>query len=203
MLDLEAEIAAYDYSDDDNLDSEELFLQAGLSYTPRAGYRVPTYSLALRQLEEFLSDDMMDASTTTVILSLSYRLNDRSSLLGGIKLGERDTDAGDSDVESLFVNYDYRISPEWQLYTTLETGEGASTARSYCSGVYAAGRGAGPSWRWDGNVDDCDATSLTVGASYVINAFNSLDLSFGHQEYDFRSGDTDGNVYSVDYFHRF
>lgn len=201
LIDLQAEISSYDYADTRNLDGEEVFLQAGYSYTPRAGYRVPTYTLALRHLEEFLADDDMDASTTLLILSMSYRLNDRSILLGGIKAGERDEQRS-SDVESLFVNYDYRLSPDWLLYTTAEAGEGAANARSYCSGAY---RGPGGRWdsRWDGALDDCDFSSLTLGASYVVNAFNNIDFSLSRQEYDFGSLDVDGNVYSVDFFHRF
>ncbi len=199
IVDLQAEISSYDYADNNNLSSEELFLQATYSYTPRAGFRVPTYSLGLRHLEEFLARDSMDASTTTLILSMSYRLNDRSSLLGGIKAGTRDA-ADNSDPSSYFVNFDYRYSPEWLLYTTLGVGEGAFTARSYCSGVYRSGNG---NWNWNAWSDDCDDTFVTLGASHGINAFNSLDLSVGYHEYDTSSGDFTGNVYSVDFFHRF
>ena len=201
IVDLQAEISSWDYSDNNNLDSEELFLQASYAFTPRAGFRVPTYSLALRHLEEFMSDDDMDASTTTLILSVAYRPGDRASLLGGLKLGERDA-GGTSDVESLFVNYDYRLSPQWLLYTTLESGEGAANARSYCSGAYGS-IGSRWNWRWDAAADDCDFTTLTLGASFVFNAFNNLDMSVSHQEYDLGPGDIDGNVYSVDFFHRF
>lgn len=203
IVDLQAEISTWDYSDNNNLDSEELFLQAGYSYTPRAGFRVPTYSLALRHLEEFMSDGDMDASTTTLILSIAYRLGDRASLLGGLKAGERH-DGDTSDVESLFINYDYRPTPNWLLYTTLESGEGAATARSYCSGAYGAGGGRwNRSWGWNTATDDCDFTTLTLGANYVINAFNNLDMSVSRQEYDLGSNDIDGNIYSVDFFHRF
>ena len=141
IVDLQAEVSTYDYSDNNDLDSEEIFLQASYSYTPRAGYRVPTYSVALRHLEEFLPDDDLDASTTSLILWMSYRLHDRASLLGGIKAGERDAESN-TDVESLFINYDYRLTPEWLLYTTLETGEGAATAPSLRSGQ-ALSRGTG------------------------------------------------------------
>ena len=199
IVDLQAEISTWDYSDNNNLDSEELFLQASYNYTPRAGYSVPTYTLTLRHLEEFMSDEDMDASTTTLILSIGYRPGDRANLVGGLKAGERDAD-GSSDVESLFVNYDYRLTPQWLLYATLETGEGAATARSYCSGAYGS---VGSNWRWDASIDDCDFNALTIGASYVINAFNNLDMSVSHQEYDLGANNIDGNVYSLDFFHRF
>jgi len=203
IVDLQAEVSTYEYSDNNDLDSEEIFLQAGYSYTPRAGFRVPTYSVALRHLEEFLPDGDMDASTTSLILSLSYRLNDRASLLGGIKAGERDAESN-TDVESLFINYDYRLTPEWLLYTTLESGEGAATARSYCSGAYGSPESSYyASSRWDSDMSDCDTTSLTLGASRVLDAFNSLDMSISHQVYDIGSNEIDGNVYSVDFFHRF
>lgn len=199
LLDLQAEVSSYEYDDNDNLSLEELFMQATYHYTPTAGFRVPTYSIGLRHLEEFLARDSMDASTTTLILSMTYRLNDRSSLLGGIKAGTRDT-TKDSDPVSYFVNFDYRYRTGWLLYTTLAVGEGAFNARSYCSGAYRSGQ---DSWNWNSWSDDCDNTFITLGASHAINAFNSLDLSFGYHEYDTSSGDVTGNVYSVDFFHRF
>ena len=201
IVDLQAEVSTYEYADNNDLSGEELFLQATYSYTPRAGFRVPTYSLGLRHLEEYLPDDDMDASTTILIVSISNRLNDRSSLSGGIKSGTRD--AGDnSDVTAYFVNYDYRYSPQWLIYTTLGAEEGAFTARSYCSGAY--GSSYGPrSRRWDASPDDCDNTFVTLGASHVINAFNSLDLSLSYHDYEIPSGSITGNVYSVDFFHRF
>ena len=200
IADLQAEISSYDYADNDDLSGEELFLQAIYSYTPRAGFRVPTYSFGLRHLEEYLSDDEIDASTTTLILSMSYRLNDRSSLRGGVKAGERDS-GDDSDATDYFINFDYRYTPEWLLYTNLGAGDGAFTARSYCSGAY--GSSYGSNWNWNTSADDCDNTYLTLGASYSINALNSLDMSLNRYEYDTPSGDITGNVYSVDFFHRF
>ena len=88
------------------------------------------------------------------------------------------------------------------MYTTLESGEGAANSRSYCSGAYA-GSGNRYGRRWDTDTDDCDFTTLTLGASYVINAFNNLDMSISQQEYDLGANDVDGYVYSLDYFHRF
>lgn len=205
ILDLQAEISTYDYDDNRNLDGEELFLQATYSYTPRAGFRVPTYALGLRHTEEYLSGDDMDASTTTLIVSMSYRVNDRSKLTGGLKSGQRDA-SRDSDPSGYFVNYDYRYTPEWLLYTTLGGSAGAFTARSYCSDAYGAGYGNrnwGRNWNSKQSPDDCDDLYLTLGGSYVINTGNSLDLSVSHHEYDFPAGDLSGNIYSVDYFHRF
>ncbi len=201
IVDLQAEISSYEYDDNENLSSEELFLQATYNYTPRAGYRVPTYSIGLRHLEEYLQRDSMDASTTTLILSMAYRVNDRSSLLGGIKAATRDS-ADDSDPTSYFINFDYRYTPEWLLYTTLGVGEGAFNTRSYCSGAYQSGQDYW-NWNWNAWSDDCDNTFITLGASHAFNAFNSLDLSLGYYEYDTSSGDYTGNVYSVDFFHRF
>ncbi len=199
IVDFQAEISAYDYADNNDLSGEELFLQGTYSYTPRAGFRVPTYSIALRHLEEYLSEDAMDASTTSLILSMSYRLNDRSSLRGGLKSGRRDA-ADDSDASSYFINFDYRYTPELLLYTNLGAGDGAFTARSYCSGAYGSGYG---NWNWNTSAEDCDNTFVTFGASFAINALNSLDLSVNRYDYDTPSGEVTGNVYSVDFFHRF
>ena len=198
IVDLQAEISSYDYADNDVLSGEELFLQATYSYTPRAGFRVPTYSIALRHLEEYLSDDAMDASTTSLILSMSYRINDRSSLRGGLKAGERDA-ADNSDATGYFINYDYRYTPAWLLYTNLGAGDGAFTARSYCSGAYSSYG----NWNWNTSADDCDNIYVTLGASFSIDALNSLDLSVDRYDYDTPSGEITGNVYSVDFFHRF
>lgn len=199
IVDLQAEISSYDYADNDDLSGEELFLQVTYAYTPRAGFRVPTYSIALRHLEEYLSDDAMDASTTSLILSMSYRLNDRSSLRGGLKAGKRDA-ADNSDPTGYFINFDYRYAPEWLLYTNLGAGDGAFNARSYCSGAYGSSYG---SWNWNTSADDCDNIYVTLGASFSINALNSLDLSVNRYDYDTPSGEISGNVYSVDFFHRF
>lgn len=203
ILDLQAEISTYDYDDNDDLDGEELFLQATYSYTPRAGFQVPTYALGLRHTEEYLSGDDMDASTTTLLISMSYRLNDRSKLTGGLKSGQRDA-SSDSDPKGYFINYDYRYSPEWLLYSTLGGGEGAFTVRSFCSGAYRGNYGYRyRTWNANRSPDDCDDLYLTLGGSYVIDAVNSLDLSVSHHEYDLPGGDLSGNFYSVDFFHRF
>lgn len=206
MIDLVGEISAYEYSDNDNLSSEELFLQGTYHYTPRAGFRVPTYSLGLRYREEFLSGDLSDASTITLLLSLSYRIDDRTSVSGGLQAGERDA-SENSDVTGYFVNIDFRYSPAWLFYTTLGATEGAPSVRSYCSGGYQSGSGGWSGWSswssWSGRVDDCDKTYITFGASRVIDAANTLDLSVSMEDYDLPGGSIDGNVYSVDFFHRF
>ncbi len=207
IVDLTGEISTYDYSDFKGLDGEELFLEGIYSYTPRAGFRVPTYSLGLRYVEEYLSADVLEGSTVTLLLGAFYRLNDRSSLNGGIKVGQRDGDA-DSDPRGLFVNLDYRYSSGWLWYTTFGIDEGIFSARSYCNGAFS-GDSNWAAWSWaawsglSGSPDDCDTTYLTLGTSYVINAFNTLELSLSHREYEMPAGDTDGDILSVDFFHRF
>ena len=212
IVDLRAELSTIDYSDNSDRSGEEIFVEGIYSYTPRAGFRVPTYSLGLRHLEEVLSSNDLDASTTTLLLYLSYRLNDRSSVLGGMQLGDRNS-SDDSETTSYFVSYDYRFTPKWLLYTTLnladeeiEAGSGGASStgpniavRSFFSGGHLPSEGGG-----SGSVGgDSDNTFITVGASYVIDSVNTLDLSLNRREYDTSAGTVSGNVYSVDFFHRF
>ena len=213
IVDLLGEVTTIDYSDDSDRSGEELFLQGTYSYTPRAGFRVPTYSLGLRHREEYLSEDTLDASTTTLILSMAYRLNDRGSVFGGLKFGERDS-SDDSDTTSVFVSFDYRYTPRWLLYTTLnladeeiDAGTGgpiagipANSARSFIGGGHLPSEGGSAA---ASAADESDNTFVTLGASFVINSVNTLDLSLNRSEYETSSGDVTGNIYSVDFFHRF
>lgn len=210
ILDLQGEISTYEYSDNDDVDSEEIFLQGIYNYTPRAGFSVPTYSLGLRYTEEFLADDDMDASTLTLILSMSYRINDRTSVNGGFKQGEREA-ADDSSPSGYFVNLDYRYSPSWLWFTTLGSDEGVFTSRSYCSDAWRGGAGGSSwsGWSWSswagpgGAEEDCDTTYLTLGTSYIVDSFNTFEFSVSHREFDTPGMDLDGDILSVDYFHRF
>jgi hypothetical protein len=212
IFDLQAEISTYDYSDNDNIESEEIFLQGTFSYTPTAGFRVPTYSIGLRYLEEFASEDEFDASTLTLILSLSYRIDDRTNILGGFKLGDRDTDADiDSDITGYYVNLDFLYSSSLLFYSTLGVDEGAETIRSYCSGAYYSESGSLRRSRQhhdevedsgDSISGDCDNTYLALGANYSINSSNTLDLSVSFNDYDTPVVSFDGEIYSIDYFYR-
>ena len=209
LIDLQGEISTWDYTDEDNLDSEEIFLQATYSYTPSAGFRVPTYSLALRYLEEFGAEDEFDASTVTLILGIAYRFDDRTTLRGGLKAGDRDSDSEiDSDIAGYFVSLDLSYSESLLFYTTVGLNEGAENIRSYCSGAYYEGDPGGR-WnggRWDSNAEwsgDCENTYLTLGANYVINANHSFDVSASYQDYDTPAGSFDGQIYAIDYFFRF
>ena len=96
IVDLLGEITTIEFSEDDEHSGEEIFLQGSYSYTPRAGFRVPTYSLGLRYEEEFTDDDDFESDMTTVLASVSYRMNDRTSVLGGLKYSERNA-SDDSD----------------------------------------------------------------------------------------------------------
>lgn len=209
IFDLQAEVSSYEYSDNEDISSEEIFLQGTYSFTPKAGFRVPTYSIALRYLDEFAAHDEFDASTLTLILSLSFRIDDRTSILGGVSAGERDTDANiDSDVSSYFVNLDFLYSPSLLFYSTLGVEEGAATIRSYCSGAYYGGtstmsRNRFHTTRQGATLDDCDNRYLTLGANYSINSSNTLDFSASFHDYDTPIGSFDGEIYSVDYFYRF
>ena len=207
IFDLQAEISTYEYSDNEGLSSEEIFLQGTYSYTPRAGFRVPTYSIAVRYLEEFVEEDRFDASTLTMILSIDYRIDDRTSIRGGLKAGERDTDLDiDSDIGGYFVNLDFLYSPEFLLYTTVGLDEGAATVRSYCSGGYAAGnKNRDDNWwdRWASRYDDCENLYLALGANYTINSSNTLDFSATYYDYDASFASFDGFIYAIDYFYRF
>lgn len=203
IADLVGEISTYEYSDNSDLSGEELFLQGSYNYTPRAGFRVPTYSLGLRYREEFLSGGMSDASTVTLLMSIAYRIDDRTSVVGGLEAGERDA-SDRSDIAGYFVNFDFRYSPRWLVYTTLGFTEGATSVRSYCSGAYSRGSANWSNWsNWPIAEDDCEKTYLTVGTSLVINAKNTLELSVSHEDYDWPGGSTDGNIYALDFFHRF
>lgn len=218
LIDLQGEVSTWNYSDDDHLDSEEIFLQGTYSYTPTAGFRVPTYSLALRYLEEFGAEDALDASTVTLILSLAYRIDDRTSIRGGVKFGDRDSESEiDSDIFGYFVNLDLIYSENLLFYTTVGLDEGAENNRSYCSGAYlgesnSANRQPGSirnrqhfqnSNREDAFSGECDNTYFVLGANYALNANHSFDASATFQDYDTPVGSLDVEIYAIDYFYRF
>ena len=209
ILDLQAEVSSYDYSDNDNVSSEEIFLQGSYSYTPTAGFRVPTYTVGLRYLEEFANEDEFDASTVTLLLSVFYRIDDRTSVLGGLKAGDRDTDTNtESDVSGYYVNFDFDYSPDLLFYTTLGVDEGAATIRSYCSGAYYGDSNSWNGWNgWNRKSrdlsGDCDNSYLVLGANYSFGSSNTIDVSASYNDYDTPVASFDGYIYSIDYFYRF
>lgn len=203
ILDLIGEVSIYEYSDSDDISSEELFFQGTYSYTPRAGYRVPTYSLGLRLREEMVSGDGLDATTLLILAGIDYRIDDRTKIWGGLKLGQRDAD-GTSDVYGIFANLDIQYLPDWLLYSTLGSDQGADSIRSYCGGGFSSGSGYGyGSSSMDFDTDDCDDLYLTLGANYAIDAFQTLDFSATFHNYDVPGDSVSGEFYSVDYFYRF
>ncbi len=220
IVDLLGEITTIEFSEEDELSGEEIFLQGTYSYTPRAGFRVPTYSLGLRYEEEFTDDDAFESDMTTLLASVSYRMNDRTAVLGGLKYSERKA-SDDSDIEGLFFNLDYRFTPRWLLYGTLSLEEeevdlGASTAspRPLARGLDFVGGhhlpseggavGAGAGGTGSGSIgEDFDNTIITLGASFKIDALNTLDFSVEHAEYESSAGTDTGDTYSIDFFHRF
>jgi hypothetical protein len=233
VIDLQAEISTYEYSDNDDVSSDEIFLQGTYSITPWAGFRGPTFSASLRYLEEFASNDDFDASTITLILAASYRIDDRTRVMGGLKAGDRDSDTSlESNPTGYYINFDFLYSPQLTFYTSLGADEGAFTIRSYCSGAYNAdayqGGGYGSEWvpgewvpgewspggwspggwspgEWTTNSssDDCDNTYLTLGTNYSINSSNTLDFAVSYNDYDTPLGSLDGYIYTADYFYRF
>lgn len=211
IVDLRGELSSVEYSDNEDRSGEEVFLEGVYSFTPRAGFRVPTYSVGFRHLEEMLSSSDLDASTTTLLLYMSYRLDDRTDLLGGFKFSDRDS-SDDSEATSYFINLDYRYNPRWLLYTTLnladediDGGSGGASSLDPSIGVRSAIAGGHlPSEGGSGSVvSESDNTFFTVGASFTLDAVNTLDLSLNRREYDTSGGTVSGNVYTVDYFHRF
>ncbi len=219
IVDLLGEVSTYEWPDNDDRTGEEIVLQGTYSYTPRAGYRVPTYSVELRHTEEYLGSDDFDASTTELFLMLSYRIDDRTNVLGGVGYGERDS-SDDSEATGYFVDLELKLNPRWLLYTTFNFADeeitssgGASTsgkppkgrARSFWSGSHLPSEGGhtGGGMRSRTVSDDFDNTFVTLGASYVISSLNTLELSFSRREYESSGATVDGNVYSIDLVHRF
>lgn len=218
LVDLLGEITVIEYSEEDELSGEEIFLQSNYSYTPRAGFRVPTYSIGLRYEEEFTDDEDFEADTTTILASVSYRVNDRTTVLGGLKYAERKA-SEDSDIEGLFFNLDYRYTPRWLLYGTLNLEEeevslGSSTAntpsprpaaraRGFVGGHHLPSEGgAFDSAGGSGDVD-FDNTILRLGAILKIDAHNTFDVSYEYAEYDYSAGTDTGKTLSINLFHRF
>lgn len=199
IVDLTAEISAYEYSDSDDISSEEIFLEGNFSYTPRAGYRVPTYSIGLRLREESVSDDDLDATNLLLLLAAHYRIDDRTSIWGGFKFGERDAEE-ETDITGFYANLDLRYSPQLIVYTTLGFDEGTDSVRSYCAGGFSGGGYGAPEVFAP---DDCDDLYLTLGANYAIGAAHTLDFSASFHDYDIPGGSEDGQFYSIDYFYRF
>ncbi len=212
IVDLRAELSSIDYSDNDDRSGEEIFLEGVYSYTPRAGFKVPTYSLGLRLLDESLGSSELDATTTSLLLYMSYPLDDRIELLGGLRFDERDS-GDDSSTVGTFINVDYRLTPRWLLYSTLNLadeevdgsdsgGPGASLpgvgVRGFVSGGHLPSEGGGTSV-----VSDSDNTFLTFGASYALTGLDTIEVSISNREYELDGDTVDGNILSLDYFHRF
>ena len=212
IVDLRAELISIDYSDIDDRSGEELFLESVYSYTPRAGFQVPTYSVALRLLEESLSSSRLDSTTTSLLLYLSYPLDDRIEVLGGLRIDERDSDDDTTSVGSFF-NLDYRLTPRWLLYTTINLADediddsDSSGASSGLPGIGVRGFISSqhlPSERGDNSVaSDSENTFVTLGASYALTGLDTIELSISHREYELDGDTVDGNILSLDYFHRF
>ncbi len=212
IVDLRAELSSIDYSDNSDRSGEEVFLEGIYSYTPRAGFQVPTYSVGLRVIDESLSSSALDATTTSLLLYMSYPLDDRIELLGGLRLDERDS-SDDSTTVGTFINIDYRLTPRWLLYSTLnladeeidDSDSGAVSSgspgigvRGFVSGGHLPSEGGGASV-----ASDSDNTFITFGASYALTGLDTIELSVSHREYELDGDTVDGNILSLDYFHRF
>ena len=201
IVDLTAELSTYEYSDSDDLSSEEIFLEGSYRYTPRAGYSVPTYSLGLRLREESVDDDDLDATNILLLADIFYRIDDRTSIRGGVKLGERDAQ-DTTDITGIYANLDLNVSPGWIVYTTLGFDEGADSVRSYCSGSYTR-RGSRYGRRTRFAADDCEDLYLTIGANWAIASAHTLDFAASFHDYDIPNDSETGEYYTVDYFFRF
>ncbi len=210
IVNFTAELSSYHYQEIDDSSAEKLFLEAEYSYTPRAGFSVPTYSAAIRQLEEYKDNSDLDASTTSILLSIGYRIDDQSSVLGGLRLREKSS-KNDTSETGYFINFDYAPDNKWLLYTTLiiadeETTVSANTASRLASKSHLPGEpgfvGSIPSTTSD-ITSDSDNTWITVGASYGLDSNSSIDMAVNNQTYDTDSGKTSGNVITFDYFYRF
>ncbi len=213
IVDLRAELSSIDYSDNSDRSGEEIFLEGVYSYTPRAGFQVPTYSLGLRVIDESLSSSDFDATTTSLLLYMSYPVDDRIEVLGGLRLDERDS-SDDSSSVGTFINIDYRLTPRWLLYSTLNLADedvdgsgsnavgsgapGGIGVRGFVSGGHLPSEGGGSSV-----ASDSDNTFITLGASYALTGLDTIEFSVSQREYELDGDTVDGNILSLDYFHRF
>ena len=212
MLNFIAEVSSYHYRKDKNDENsaEKLFLEGKYSYTPRAGFSVPTYSIALRQLEEYKKDSDSDASTTSLVLSIGYRIDDQTNVLGGLRFSEKSS-MEDSSESAVFVNLDYLLSEKWMLYTTLivadeeidSEGGGGMGGRPAAGRLAAMGHTTSGPPSPAGSTIDYDNTWLTIGAGYVIDGQNSLDAAVSARTYESSDNEIDSNVITLDYFYRF
>lgn len=209
------EITTQEYQDDSDRSGEEIFLQAKYSYTPRAGFSVPTYSAAIRYEQEFLDDSDLEASTATLILSAFIRIDDQTDLRGGLKLGDSSSEAHDVSSTGLFISADFRLSPRWIAYGTLDIeeedidfensnttipGRSKSAAKSIAARTHLPGQSNSTSTSTSSTSDN---TFYTIGANYAINSSNTIDMSISRREYDTSTGETVGNEFALDYFYRF
>ena len=119
----------------------------------------------------------------------------------------------DSSETGLFANIDYLLSDKWLVYATVifsdeeidgEAGSGAG-ARAPAGRLAAMGHSGGsPSFSGSSTRDiSSDNTLFTVGAGYVIDGQNSLDMAVSNRTYDTDNGKVSGNVVTLDYFYRF
>ncbi|MEM7564089.1 MAG: hypothetical protein AAF353_13715 [Pseudomonadota bacterium] len=211
IIDYRAELSLIEYSDNDDRSGEEIFLEGIYSYTPTSGFQVPTYSVGLRHVEEMADASALDASTTTLLAFVTYRIDDRSTILGGIQLSDRDS-SDDATATNYFVTVDYRLDSKWILYATLniadeeidaeDSGNQSSApniaVRPAIAGGHLPSEGGGAAVS-----DESDNTFITIGGSYVLNARDTLAASISNREYDTTAGTVDGNVISFDFFHQF
>lgn len=212
IVDFTAEVSSYTYQEVDDNSAQKLFLQGEYSYTPRAGFSVPTYSVALRQLEESKKDSDFDASTTSLLLSVGYRIDDQTNVLGGLRFSEKSSNL-DSSETGIFGNIDYLLSDQWLLYATviisdedIEGESGSGTAGRPPAGRYGAMGHSGGSASFSGSPTadiSSDNTLITVGAGYMIDGQNSIDAAISNRTYDTDDDKLSGNVITLDYFYRF
>lgn len=212
IVDFTAEVSSYSYQEVEDNSAQKLFLQGEYSYTPRAGFSVPTYSVALRQLEESKKDSDFDASTTTLLLSVGYRIDDQTNVLGGLRFSEKSSNL-DSSETGIFGNIDYLLSDQWLLYATVIVSDedidgdsdGGTGGRPPAGRLAAMGHGGGSaSFSGSPTADiSSDNTLITIGAGYVIDGQNSIDAAISNRTYDTDNEELSGNVVTLDYFYRF
>ena len=219
IVNLTGEFSLIDNQEFDERDGQELFLEAAYSYTPKAGYKQLTYTLAVRQEETFYDDDFFDSSTTQLLFTLGQYIDDQTKILGGLTYSDRSS-TDDSSSTGIFINLDYIYNQGLVFYSTLnivdeeidiasDDSAGRPQARLDISGHHLPSEGSGSTGSSgatgsSNTLDQSDNTWLTLGASYALTAVDTLDFSANFRNYKLSNGvKIHGTLIALNFFHRF
>lgn len=198
VINLNADLYHRRYPDISSWDSNGILLEAIYSLTPNAGFTRPMYSLTARYETSNSNYRVADYSTSSLILSDSFRIDDIQRLSFGAVYAQRKIRTRTATLSSIFLNTDIDASENLLIYLNLKLQ--SEDSYSAAGGRYMMMNPGGISPASRSNKTNA---FVSVGINYSVTAHHSVELSYQRDVYDLDKLNYTYNLVSFDYFYKF